>query len=273
MTDYYIYEQPLNEKVRSFLRLEKLFQEYVFHMENGTEWNNRIAINAILQILAYTTRSDVKLEVLKELERQYSRLERLARRPQIDQAQLSSVLENIQIHIGELQAIGGQIGHETKKVELLSAIAQKSSVPGSIWRSPLGLLRAEAIFAMNFEDPKRGEVVVFESPNEGKLLVKRIVALPNEKFMIQEGAIIVDGVPLLEIYLDPYVTTKGKNKIKSAQEITVPADSYIVLGDNRDNSTDSRDFGPIKKESIVGRAFMVYQPFENMRIIRPSEQR
>lgn len=132
MTDYYIYEQPLNEKVRSFLRLEKLFQEYLFHMENGTEWNNRIAINAILQILAYTTRSDVKLEVLKELERQYSRLERLARRPQIDQAQLSSVLENIQIHIAELQAIGGQIGHETKKVELLSAIAQKSSVPGSI---------------------------------------------------------------------------------------------------------------------------------------------
>lgn len=141
MTDYYIYEQPLNEKVRSFLRLEKLFQEYVFHMENGTDWNNRIAINAILQILAYTTRSDVKLEVLKELERQYSRLERLAKRPQIDQAQLSSVLENIQTHIAELQAIGGQIGHETKNVELLSAIAQKSSVPGSICDFDLPMLK------------------------------------------------------------------------------------------------------------------------------------
>lgn len=132
MTDHYIYEQPLNEKVRSFLRLEKLFQEYKFHLDHGSDWNNRVAIDAILQILAYTTRSDVKLEALKELERQHSRLERLSKRPQIDQAQLSSVLKNIQKHIGELQAIGGQIGQETKNIELLSAIAQKSSVPGSI---------------------------------------------------------------------------------------------------------------------------------------------
>ena len=100
MTDHYVYEQPLNERVRSFLRLEKLFQEYAFHLTHGSDWNNRIAIDAILQVLAYTTRSDVKLEVLKELERQHSRLERLSKRPQIDQTQLSSVLKNIQKHIG-----------------------------------------------------------------------------------------------------------------------------------------------------------------------------
>ena len=132
MTEHYVYEQPLNEKVRSFLRLEKLFQEYSFHLRHGTDWNNRVAIDSILQILAYTTRSDVKLEVLKELERQHSRLERLSKRPQIDQSQLTSVLVNIQKHIREMQAISGQIGHETKSVELLSAIAQKNSVPGSI---------------------------------------------------------------------------------------------------------------------------------------------
>ena len=132
MTDFYVYEQPLNEKVRSFLRLEKLFQEYAYHLEHGSEWNNRVAIDSILQILAYTTRSDVKLEVLKELERQHTRLERLSKRPQIDQSQLSSILQNIQKHIAELQAISGQIGQETKNVELLSAIAQKNSVPGSI---------------------------------------------------------------------------------------------------------------------------------------------
>ena len=132
MTDYYVYEQPLNEKIRSFLRLEKLFQEYSFHLTHGSDWNNRIAINSILEILSYTTRSDIKLEALKELERQHSRLERLSKRPQIDQAQLASILKNIQKRIGELQAINGQIGQETKNVELLAAIAQKSSVPGSI---------------------------------------------------------------------------------------------------------------------------------------------
>jgi len=132
VTNYYVYEQPLNEKVRSFLRLEKLFQQYAFHLKHGSELNNRVAIDSILEILAYTTRSDIKLEVLKELERQYTRLERLSQRPQIDQSQLSSVLKNIQKRIGDLQSISGQLGQETKNVELLTAIAQKSSVPGSI---------------------------------------------------------------------------------------------------------------------------------------------
>ncbi len=132
MTEYYVYEQPLNEKVRSFLRLEKLFQQYAFHLKHASDWNNRAAIDCILEILAYTSRSDIKLEILKELERQHTRLERLAKRPQIDQAQLKSVLKNINKRMGELQAINGQVGQATKNVELLSAIAQKSSVPGSI---------------------------------------------------------------------------------------------------------------------------------------------
>jgi cell division protein ZapD len=132
VTEIHVYEQPLNEKVRAFLRLETLFQQYAFHLKHGSDWNNRVAIDSILEILAYTTRSDIKLEVLKELERQHSRLERLSKRPQIDQSQLTSVLKNIQKRIGELQAISGQVGQDTKNVELLTAIAQKSSVPGSI---------------------------------------------------------------------------------------------------------------------------------------------
>ncbi len=132
MSEYHVYEQPLNEKVRAFLRLEKLFHQYSFHLKHGSDWNNRIAIDSILEILAFTTRSDIKLEVLKELERQYTRLERLSKRPQIDQSQLSSILKNIQKRMGELQAISGQLGQDTKNIELLNAIAQKNSVPGSI---------------------------------------------------------------------------------------------------------------------------------------------
>jgi len=132
VTENHVYEQPLNEKVRAFLRLEKLFQQYAFHLKHGSDWNNRIAVDSILELLVFTTRSDIKLEVLKELERQHTRLERLSKRPQIDQSQLSSVLKNIQKRIGELQAISGQVGQDTKNVELLTAIAQKNSVPGSI---------------------------------------------------------------------------------------------------------------------------------------------
>lgn len=132
MQDFLVYEQPLNEKVRAFLRLEKLFYRYAFHLKHGSEWNNMIAIDSIIEILAFTSRSDVKLEALKELERQHARLERLSKRPDIDHKQLASILKNISRRIGELQAITGHIGQETKQVELLNAISQKSSVPGGI---------------------------------------------------------------------------------------------------------------------------------------------
>ncbi len=132
MNDELVYEQPLNEKIRAFLRLEKLFQQYAYHLKHGSDWNNRIAIDSIIEIMAFTTRSDIKLEVLKELERQHTRLERLSRRPQIDQKQLSSILKNISMRMGELQAITGHLGQETKNVELINAISQKNSVPGSI---------------------------------------------------------------------------------------------------------------------------------------------
>jgi len=132
VTDYLTYEQPLNERIRTFLRLEKLFQQFTFHVKHGSAWDNPIAIDAIMDILTFTTRSDIKLEVLKELERQHSRLERLTKRPQIDQSQLASLLEKQTILISRLQSNAGQLGQETQGAELLNAVRQKNSVPGPI---------------------------------------------------------------------------------------------------------------------------------------------
>jgi len=132
VTDYLTYEQPLNERIRTFLRLEKLFHQFSFHVEHGSAWDNPIAIDAIMDILTFTTRSDIKLEVLKELERQHSRLERLTKRPQIDQGQLASLLEKQTVLISRLQSNTGQLGQETQGAELLNAVRQKSSVPGPI---------------------------------------------------------------------------------------------------------------------------------------------
>ncbi len=132
MTDHIIYEQPLNERIRTFLRLENLFKQFAYHVEHGTAWDNPIAIAAITDVLSFTTRSDIKLEVLKELERQHQRLERLKKRPQIDQAQLASVLERQSGLISQLQSISGQLGQATQNSDLLSSIRQKSSVPGPI---------------------------------------------------------------------------------------------------------------------------------------------
>jgi len=132
VTDFLTYEQPLNERIRTFLRLEGLFKQFNFHVKHGTAWDNPIAIDAITDILSFTTRSDIKLEVLKELERQHSRLERLTKRPQIDQSQLGSLLDKQTTLIGRLQASTGQLGQETQNAELLNAVRQKNSVPGPI---------------------------------------------------------------------------------------------------------------------------------------------
>lgn len=128
----HIYEQPTNERIRAFLRLEKLFEQYNFHLKHGTAWNNQVAINSINELLAFITRSDLKLEALKELERQHARLERLSKRPQIDQGQLGSLLQRQKKVIGELKLISGQLGQSSQAAELLSSIRQKSSVPGCI---------------------------------------------------------------------------------------------------------------------------------------------
>jgi cell division protein ZapD len=130
--EYQSYEQPLNERIRAFLRLEKLFQQFSFHVKHGSIWNSPIAIDSINELQTFTARSDIKLEALKELERQHIRLERLAKRPQIDQSQLLSVLQKQKNLIGKLQDITGSSDKESQKAELLTAIKQKSSVPGCI---------------------------------------------------------------------------------------------------------------------------------------------
>ena len=95
-------------------------------------WDNPAAIDVILDLLSFTSRSDLKIEAIKELEHQHSRLERLTRRPQIDQSQLDSVLDQQMRLIDKFKSHSGQLCQETQAVELLNAIRQKSSVPGCI---------------------------------------------------------------------------------------------------------------------------------------------
>lgn len=132
VSDFKFYEQPLNERVRSLLRLEKLFHQFAFHNQQGSAWDHTIAIKSINDLLSFCTRSDIKLEVLKEIERQRIKLERLAKRPQVDHAQLDTLLSKQSRIIEQLQSSSGQLGQELQSTELLSAIRQKSSVPGCI---------------------------------------------------------------------------------------------------------------------------------------------
>ena len=105
----------------------------------------------------------------------------------------------------------------------------------------------------------RGDIVVFRSPpGEGddkvKDLIKRVIALPGETVESRDGHILINGRPLDEPYLAPGVTTGPLEAHR------IPPDHFWVMGDNRGNSRDSRFFGPIAKNAIIGRAFVRVWP-------------
>jgi signal peptidase I len=107
-----------------------------------------------------------------------------------------------------------------------------------------------------FDEPERGDVVVFRNPKDpnGDDLIKRVIGLPGETVRVIEGQVHIDGVLLQEAYL----TESLRNSLD--REWVLGPDEFFVMGDNRNNSNDSFDFGPINRESIVGRALVSYWP-------------
>lgn len=128
---------------------------------------------------------------------------------------------------------------------------------------------ATDIISYRFRDPLRGEVIVLKSPSDpSKDFIKRIIGLSNEKIKLQDGSIFINGKRLDEgIYIDDSVKTRPGSFLKNDEEITIPADSYIVMGDNRGNSSDSRDWGVLKRQAMIGRPILVIWPFKQIGLI------
>lgn len=114
-------------------------------------------------------------------------------------------------------------------------------------------------------EPARGDVVVFKAPPTYKdEFIKRIIGLPGEQVTIKEGKIYIDGRQLNEDYLPKNTKIAPGRYLSEGQTITVPAGSYFVLGDNRDHSLDSRNIGPIERQYITGRAWLIYWPISKV---------
>src|SRR5436305_9397344 len=114
-------------------------------------------------------------------------------------------------------------------------------------------------WSYHFHTPTRGDVIVFVAPpNPSQDYIKRIIGLPGDVITIQGTTVIVNGKPLKEFYVKP--ENQG-NPYPSFTNRVVPPDAYLVLGDNRNGSSDSRDWGCVPRKNIVGRAALVYWPF------------
>jgi signal peptidase I len=111
---------------------------------------------------------------------------------------------------------------------------------------------------------QRGDVVVFLYPHDHeKSYIKRVIALPGDTLRIDHGQVIVNGERISESYVPSRFADD-----RSQPEMTVPREEYFVMGDHRSISSDSRDFGPVDRNLIYGKAAFVYWPMDQAGVVR-----
>lgn len=130
MTEKIIYEQPLNERIRTFMRLEFLFRQAAHHLRGRNHWDSRSTMSSLLEILAIFGRSDLKTETIKELERHQAALSLLQRNPEVDSSRLEQITGDLDRYSARLHKSQGPIASDLKSNEFLASIQQRGAIPG-----------------------------------------------------------------------------------------------------------------------------------------------
>jgi len=118
--------------------------------------------------------------------------------------------------------------------------------------------------AYKLGQPSIGDIIVFHAPGVSDLdYIKRVIALPGDTVRISDGIVYVNEQPLYEPYISDQPNYTG--------EWVIPSDEYFVLGDNRNNSSDSHLWGFVPKDDIVGRALLIYWPLDEMTLLRSPD--
>lgn len=126
-----VFEQPLNERIRTFLRLEFLFGQYEHHRVDASPLGARARLHALIEILTVLGRSDLKKDILKDLNEQHAVLTRLGNRPGVDTARLQAVLTEIATSLNSLQQLTAQFASTAlRDNEFLLSVNNRSSIPG-----------------------------------------------------------------------------------------------------------------------------------------------
>lgn len=126
------------------------------------------------------------------------------------------------------------------------------------------------IIALKFRTPKIADVIVFKAPNDPeKDFIKRVIGTPEDTIFLSDGDVYVNGKLLdQDRFLSVPVKTYGGSFLRDGEVITVPQDSYFVMGDNRMGSSDSREWGFVPLKDVIGESFFVYWPLNTMQIVK-----
>lgn len=120
---------------------------------------------------------------------------------------------------------------------------------GHYWLNRLAYIRSA---------PSRLDLIVLKDPRDGVLVVKRIIAMPGQSIYFKTGKVYLDGKLLAEPYLPEKTYTFALEKKSGDELILIGNDQYFVMGDNRGNSTDSRVYGTVPRQNILGKLFYQY---------------
>lgn len=129
-TEATVFEQPLNERLRTFLRLDFLYSQTLYHNEQASSWGSRAAMTSLLDMLAIATRGDLRSDVLKELERHIAQLNDYLTHPGTDPARVRALVGNLQRLRTELHAGGAHWLQPLRDSEFLAAIKHRTAIPG-----------------------------------------------------------------------------------------------------------------------------------------------
>ena len=130
MNNIITYEFPLNERIRVFIRLEQLFQQFMHFSAGETVADKRAAITVLLDIMSIFRRNDLKSEILKELDRHVTILNKIANSQGVDTELLDNILDQLAQISKKLYAVNGKIGINIMESDLFQSIVQRSSIPG-----------------------------------------------------------------------------------------------------------------------------------------------
>lgn len=118
-------------------------------------------------------------------------------------------------------------------------------------------------------DYNRGDIVVFQKPNREKALIKRIIGVAGDKVSLRDGRVYVNNERLEENYLPAERRSSGGSYLGEGEEITIEEGKYFLMGDNRNNSLDSRfnDIGQVERKELQGKVILTYWPLSSFGIV------
>lgn len=125
-----------------------------------------------------------------------------------------------------------------------------------------------------FEIPQRGDVIIFKAPKTEPCAeieceyIKRVIGLPGDKVKVSDGHVYINDVLENEVYLSSDVVTNPGSFLQEGIDMTIPQDYYMPMGDNRKFSRDGREFGPVPKGSLVGKAWLRYWPTNKIGFVK-----